>query len=85
MTAGVGPRLAQPKEPPAKSEKASASTKKAPLDINSASEDDLKKGRASCDKIKDEVVTLSSASQAARCTTRTDYASGETLPREPAL
>jgi hypothetical protein len=52
----VGPRLAQPKEPPAKSEKASASTKKAPLDMNSASEDDLKKGRASCDKIKDEVV-----------------------------
>ena len=53
VTAGV---LAQPKEPPAKSEKASASTKKAPLDMNSASEDDLKKGRASCDKIKDEVV-----------------------------
>jgi competence protein ComEA len=42
VTAGVGPVLAQPKEPAAKSDKASTSTKKAPLDINSASEDDLK-------------------------------------------
>jgi competence protein ComEA len=42
VTAGVGPVLAQPKEPAAKSDKAGASTKKAPLDINSASEDDLK-------------------------------------------
>jgi competence protein ComEA len=42
VTAGVVPVLAQPKEPVAKSDKASASTKKAPLDINSASEDDLK-------------------------------------------
>ena len=42
ITSGVVPVLAQPKEPAAKSDKASASTKKAPLDINSASEDDLK-------------------------------------------
>jgi competence protein ComEA len=42
VTAGVVPVLAQPKEPAAKSDKASAPTKKAPLDINSASEDDLK-------------------------------------------
>jgi hypothetical protein len=42
LTAGVGPALAQPKEPAAKSDKASPSTKKTPLDINSASEDDLK-------------------------------------------
>jgi competence protein ComEA len=42
VTAGVGPVLAQPKEPAATSDKAGASTKKAPLDINSASEDDLK-------------------------------------------
>jgi hypothetical protein len=41
VTAGVGPALAQPKAPAAKSDKASA-TKKAPPDINSASEDDLK-------------------------------------------
>jgi competence protein ComEA len=34
--------LAQPKEPAAKSDTASASTKKAPRDINNASEDDLK-------------------------------------------
>ena len=40
--AGVGPLLAQPKEPAAKSDKASPSTKTAPLDIDSASEDDLK-------------------------------------------
>ena len=42
ITSGVVPALAQPKEPAAKSDKASGSTKKAPLDINSASEDDLK-------------------------------------------
>jgi competence protein ComEA len=37
------PVLAQPKsEPPAKSDKAGASTKKEPLDINSASSDELK-------------------------------------------
>jgi competence protein ComEA len=42
VTAGVVPVLAQPKEPAAKPDKASAPTKKAPLDINSASEDDLK-------------------------------------------
>ena len=41
VTAGVGLVLAQPKEPAAKSDKASAPTKKAPPDINSASEDDL--------------------------------------------
>jgi competence protein ComEA len=41
-TAAVIPVLAQPKEPAAKSDKARPSTKKAPLDINSASEDDLK-------------------------------------------
>ena len=42
ITSGVIPVLAQPKEPAAKSDKAGASTKKAPLDINSASEDGLK-------------------------------------------
>jgi len=42
VSSGISPVLAQPKEPAAKSDKASASTKKAPLDINSASEDDLK-------------------------------------------
>jgi competence protein ComEA len=42
VTSGVIPVLAQPKEPAAKSDKTSASTKKAPLEINSASEDDLK-------------------------------------------
>jgi competence protein ComEA len=41
-TSGVVPVLAQPKEPAAKSDKAGTPTKKAPLDINSASEDDLK-------------------------------------------
>jgi competence protein ComEA len=34
--------FAQPKEPATKSDKADASTKKEPLDINSASEDQLK-------------------------------------------
>ena len=38
----VGPVRAQPKEPAAKSEKAGAAPKTAPLDINSASENDLK-------------------------------------------
>jgi competence protein ComEA len=42
VSSGISPALAQPKEPAAKSDKASAATKKAPLDINSASEDDLK-------------------------------------------
>ena len=38
----VSPVVAQPKDPAAKSDKAGASTKKAPLDINSASPDELK-------------------------------------------
>jgi competence protein ComEA len=38
----VSPVLAQPKEPAAKPEKPAAATKKEPLDINSASEDELK-------------------------------------------
>jgi DNA uptake protein ComE-like DNA-binding protein len=38
----VSPVLAQPKQPAAKSDKAAASTKKEPLDINSASEEQLK-------------------------------------------
>jgi competence protein ComEA len=38
----VSPVLAQPKEPAAKSDKAATPAKKAPLDINSASEDQLK-------------------------------------------
>jgi competence protein ComEA len=38
----VSPVLAQPKEPVAKSDKAAAPAKKEPLDINSASEDQLK-------------------------------------------
>ena len=38
----MSPVVAQPKEPAAKSDKAGASTKKAPLDINSASPDELK-------------------------------------------
>jgi len=42
VTSGAIPALAQPKEPAAKSDKASPSVNKAPLDINSASEDDLK-------------------------------------------
>jgi DNA uptake protein ComE-like DNA-binding protein len=42
VTSSLTPVLAQPKEPAAKSDKVSASTKKAPLDINSAAEDDLK-------------------------------------------
>ena len=42
VSSGITPVLAQSKEPPAKSDKASTSTKKAPLDLNSASEDDLK-------------------------------------------
>jgi DNA uptake protein ComE-like DNA-binding protein len=40
--ASVSPVLAQPKEPAAKSDKAATPAKKAPLDINSASEDQLK-------------------------------------------
>jgi hypothetical protein len=42
VTAGVSPVLAQPKEPAAKSDKAATPAKKEPLDINSASEDQLK-------------------------------------------
>ena len=38
----VSPVLAQPKEPAAKSDKAATPAKKEPLDINSASEDQLK-------------------------------------------
>jgi len=38
----VSPVVAQPKDPAAKSDKAGASTTKAPLDINSASPDELK-------------------------------------------
>jgi DNA uptake protein ComE-like DNA-binding protein len=38
----VSPVLAQPKEPGAKSDKAATPAKKEPLDINSASEDQLK-------------------------------------------
>jgi competence protein ComEA len=41
VVTSVSPVLAQPKEPAAKSDKATA-TKKEPLDINSASEDQLK-------------------------------------------
>jgi competence protein ComEA len=41
LTSG-SPLAAQPKDPAAKSDKAGAAAKQAPLDINSASQDDLK-------------------------------------------